>query len=144
MNNFHNIMIKMFGGLILAVIAFMLIRFTDAHAATTTNRPIGAVANVTTAQLCVSGYSASVRPPTSYTDGLKRKWVPAGHSVSEYELDHSIPIAIGGDPRNTNNLWLQDWPSAKRKDVLENQLHKDLCSGKITLKQAQDKIQAWK
>jgi hypothetical protein len=141
MNNFSELAMKSFAILVMSVALYL---FWNNANASTTDRPIGAVTSASSATLCVSGYSATVRPSASYTSALKRKWVPAGHKVSEYELDHSIPISIGGDPYNEANLWLQDWANAKRKDIVESQLHRDLCNGKITLNQAQDKIQAWK
>lgn len=42
-----------------------------------------------------------------------------------FELDHTIPLALGGHPRNLNNLMLQPWEGhdgAKRKDRLEVKL----------------------
>ena len=42
-----------------------------------------------------------------------------------FELDHIIPLALGGHPRNSRNLMLQVWSGhdgAKRKDRLEVKL----------------------
>lgn len=32
------------------------------------------------------------------------------------ELDHLIPLGLGGDPTPRDNLWLQIWPEAAIKD----------------------------
>ena len=106
--------------------------------------PKGVVANTNIAQLCVSGYTATIRPPVSYTNGLKKQWVPLGHNPNEYELDHYIPLALGGAPKDPNNLWLQVWDDAKKKDQVEAQLHRDVCAGKKTLGEAQDEVTKWR
>ena len=108
-----------------------------------TKPPVGVAANVTKEQLCVDGYTKTVRPPVSYTDKLKLEWTPAGHKPSEYELDHYIPIELGGAPRDPNNLWMQVLADARKKDVQETALHRDLCKGKITLDQAQSNVVKW-
>jgi hypothetical protein len=43
----------------------------------------------------------------------------------KYELDHFVPLAIGGHPRSEDNLWLQSWVgawNARVKDRLERRL----------------------
>ena len=47
--------------------------------------------------ICVAGYTATVRPSTSYTNGVKKKLlqeqsIPVA-AAGEYELDHRIPLA---------------------------------------------------
>lgn len=59
---------------------------------------------------------------------------------SLYELDHVIPLALGGHPRNPKNLALQLWEGsdgAKRKDRLEIKLQCLVCSGTVLLGEAQ-------
>jgi hypothetical protein len=61
----------------------------------------------------------------------------------DYEEDHLISLELGGHPTDSRNLWPEpykgDW-GAKKKDSLENRLHKLVCSGAITLDQAQEEI----
>ena len=113
--------------------------------AATMPMPVGAYSTATKSQLCIAGYSSNVRPSTSYTSRIKnklvRKW---GGKVSDFELDHYMPIGLGGNPASLDNLWLQSWTEAKRKDVLENKLHRDVCANKIPLNQAQQQILNWK
>ena len=109
-----------------------------------TQMPSGVTANVTQKQLCVSGYTTTVRPPADKTNKIKELWTPAGHKPSEYELDHYIPIELGGSPTDENNLWMQPIDEARRKDVQETLLHRDMCYGIYTLQQAQNSIRKWK
>jgi hypothetical protein len=94
--------------------------------------------------ICVTGYTATVRPSTSYTNGVKLKLLwEAGldeSHISEYELDHIIPLAIGGHPRKLSNLMLQPWDGeqgAHKKDGLERRLQGMVCRGDMSLVNAQ-------
>jgi hypothetical protein len=94
--------------------------------------------------ICVSGYTKSVRPGTAYTDGVKRKLLrergEGPEHLADYELDHRIPLALGGHPRKLSNLMLQPWDgedSAKIKDRLEVQLQRKVCHGEWDLADAQ-------
>lgn len=97
--------------------------------------------------ICVPGYTKSVRPAPVYTKGVKRELLrEAGIDKShmpDYELDHIIPLALGGHPRKLENLQLQPWEGpdgAKRKDRVEAKLHCLVCSGQVTLTDAQREI----
>ena len=102
--------------------------------------------------ICVPGYTASVRPSPTYTNGVKAKLLretgrpPA--AASDFELDHRVPLALGGHPRNFKNLELQPWDGedgAKKKDRLERQLQRLVCAGSEPLATAQrDIYQDWK
>jgi hypothetical protein len=102
--------------------------------------------------ICVSGYTASVRPSTTYTNRVKAKLLrETGRSptaAADYELDHRLPLALGGHPRNLKNLELQPWEGedgAKRKDRLERRLQRLVCAGSEPLANAQRAIyQDWK
>jgi hypothetical protein len=64
--------------------------------------------------ICVPGWTATVvRPSTSYTNGLRAKLLRDQGlpqvDAAKYELDHLIPLALGGHPRKPENLWLQPW-----------------------------------
>lgn len=94
--------------------------------------------------ICTPGYTASVRPSTSFTNGIKAKLLReaglASEDARDYELDHHVALALGGHPRNLRNLVLQRWEGddgAKRKDVLEKRLQKLVCSRSLTLNAAQ-------
>ena len=94
--------------------------------------------------ICVTGYTATVRPASSYTNGVKAKLLREsglGESrMADYELDHLIPLAVGGHPRKLSNLQLQPWhgaDSATDKDGLERRLQRMVCDRQIALADAQ-------
>lgn len=97
--------------------------------------------------ICVSGYTSTVRPSTSYTNNLKTQQITAyGYSdtsLSSYEEDHFIPLEVGGSPDNPANLWPEPYSGtygAKAKDKVENYLHSQVCNGGMSLADAQNKI----
>jgi hypothetical protein len=62
-------------------------------------------------------------------------------TTGAFEIDHLVPLELGGAD-DVANLWPQlalypDGPGFHTKDVLENELHKRVCSLKITLPDAQ-------
>src|SRR5215831_10311863 len=79
--------------------------------------------------ICRPGYSASVRPPFKYTNAMKHRLMGVygvAGSIHDYELDHLIPIGVGGCPDCENNLWPEPrniFPGAKEKDEVEDYLH---------------------
>jgi hypothetical protein len=97
--------------------------------------------------ICVSGYTDTVRPPTSYTNNLKVKSIQSyGYSdtnMSDYEEDHLIPLEVGGSPTSVSNLWAEPHYgnfTFIMKDGFENYLHRQVCGGQMTLALAQMEI----
>ncbi|MCH6469215.1 DUF3761 domain-containing protein [Sinomonas terrae] len=100
--------------------------------------------------ICVSGWTTTVRPPSSYTSELKLEQLRAGYAYqgdlnpSDYEEDHLIPLELGGAPSDVHNLWPEPSTAAtggsKAKDDLENKLHALVCSGALALATAQQAI----
>ena len=99
--------------------------------------------------ICVSGYSSTVRPPSSYTHALKVRQLHSGYAVggdfstSDYEEDHLISLELGGSPTAERNLWPEPYSSvngARTKDTLENRLHALVCAGIVPLTVAQRAI----
>jgi hypothetical protein len=97
--------------------------------------------------ICVPGWTATVRPSTSYTNGVKLKLLReqglAPSDAFRYELDHYVPLELGGHPRDLRNLWLQLWDGewgAKTKDRLEVKMKTLVCSGRLTLASAQEAV----
>ncbi len=96
--------------------------------------------------ICVTGYTATIRPPSSYTTALKNQQLHSGYNVngdmktSDYEEDHLISLELGGAPSDPKNLWPEYYNSslgARVKDKVENALHTLVCHGLIKLKTAQ-------
>ena len=94
--------------------------------------------------LCKDGHTGTVRPSTNYTNGLKNKWVVNGQNPKDYELDHFIPLELGGCPDCEDNLWLQKWSDARIKDKWETKLHRQMCVTAITLQDARKQLLNWK
>ena len=99
--------------------------------------------------ICVSGWTATVRPPTSYTNALKAQGIiDYGYSdtnMSDYEEDHQIPLELGGSPRDPGNLWPEPHSGTKNsttKDGVETKLKNAVCNGTITLNAARTAIKA--
>jgi hypothetical protein len=97
--------------------------------------------------ICQPGYTASVRPSTTFTNGVKSKLLrEQGLPTSDapkYELDHLIPLALGGHPRSLKNLALQEWDGengAIRKDQLERRMQVLVCTGRLSLDTARSSI----
>jgi hypothetical protein len=59
-----------------------------------------------------------------------------------YEVDHLIPRELGGAD-DVRNLWVQPWPDAHKKDVVENRLHREVCAGTTMLEDAQRQMRNW-
>jgi cytochrome c-type biogenesis protein CcmH/NrfF len=55
-------------------------------------------------------------------------------------LDHIIPLALGGHPRQPSNLQLQDLAESRRKDRIEVKLQCLVCSGQMPLDEARAAI----
>ncbi len=90
--------------------------------------------------ICVRGWTATVRPPASYTSPLKVQQMPEyGETgpTSGYQEDHLISLELGGNPNDPRNLWPEPYPRAADVDKIENELNAKVCSGALTLSQAQ-------
>jgi hypothetical protein len=92
--------------------------------------------------ICVRGWTKTIRPPTSYTNDLKQKQMReygVGGSMSDYQEDHLISLELGGHPTDPRNLWPEPRPRAEEVDVIENELNDKVCSGELSLEEAQRK-----
>jgi hypothetical protein len=92
------------------------------------------------ATVCRHGWTKSVRPPVSYTNALKvRQLVRYGlrGPPSAYQEDHLISLELGGDPVDPRNLWPEPYPRAAKVDAIENELNGRVCSGSLSLADAQ-------
>jgi hypothetical protein len=100
--------------------------------------------NASPAEICIPGYTQTVRNvPVS----LKKK-VYAEYAISypkpsgSYELDHLIPLELGG-ANDIGNLFPEaasPIPGFHEKDLVENFLHNEVCAGRVSLAAAQRQI----
>jgi hypothetical protein len=90
--------------------------------------------------ICVRGWTSTIRPPSSYTSPLKREQMATyglPGSPSDYQEDHLVSLGLGGHPTDPKNLWPEPYPRAAEVDQIEIDLHDQVCSGEITLAEAQ-------
>jgi hypothetical protein len=96
--------------------------------------------------ICVSGYTATVRDvSTSTKNKVYAEYGITSHAAGSYEVDHLISLELGGS-NDIRNLWPEPYlgvDNAHDKDVIENRLHDEVCSGQLTLAQGQDEIVHW-
>ncbi len=99
--------------------------------------------NVTKEQICTPGYSTSVRDvPDAEKNQVYAEYGVTSHPAGQYEVDHLVPLELGGS-NDIANLWPQlasPAPGFHEKDQVENYLHDQMCSGAISLQQAQSEI----
>lgn len=101
-------------------------------------------------RICQTGYSASARhvPARVRRERFAAYGVPLSRSA-HYELDHLVSLELGGS-NEAANLWPQFYcplraagcMGARQKDVVENHLHRQVCSGRMALADAQRIIAA--
>jgi hypothetical protein len=91
--------------------------------------------------ICVSGYTATIRPPWSVTSKVKAEMAAEQHvSVADVILDHVVPLEGGGAPGSLTdhrNFMLQPRAQSYVKDRLEDEMRDDICSGRVPLHTAQ-------
>ena len=99
--------------------------------------------NATKDQICQPGYAQTVRDvPTSEKNQVFKEYGIAYHSGATYEVDHLVSLELGGS-NDISNLWPEaavPKPGFHEKDKVENYLHAQVCSGAVSLQQAQIEI----
>jgi hypothetical protein len=97
--------------------------------------------------ICRRGWTRTVRPPVSYTNALKAKGLHAYRlrgPPSAFQEDHLISLELGGDPVDPRNLWPEPYPRASAVDRIENELNHLVCTGRLSLAEAQRRESALK
>ena len=100
--------------------------------------------DVTVQDICIPGYSRKVRNvPAEMKREVYAEYGITSHDPGDYEVDHLIPLELGGS-NSIKNLWPEShrtspW-NAQVKDRMEGKLHELVCDGKIDLKTAQQAI----
>jgi hypothetical protein len=106
----------------------------------------GKARSVTVQELCTTKTSTVRNVPDSLKNKVFKAYGMSGNDRSVckegYEIDHLVSLELGGD-NDQLNLWPQSYcgvHNAHDKDKLENELHRQVCKGQITLIQAQNCI----
>jgi len=121
--------------------------------------------------ICTTGWTSTVRPPESYTERIKHLEDQQGGTVSfggvtyqvhgfelsdpdisHFELDHLIPLELGGSPADPANLWMEPYErpegtaalgtGSQTKDKVEDAARAAVCAGRVSLADAQRRIVA--
>ena len=107
--------------------------------------------------ICKAGWTDLVRPSPQESARLKHQVLQrygiqlSATNLALYELDHRLPLEIGGAPRELANLWPEPWePDAKHpqgsgrpgggaqaKDKIENRTKAAICNGRLSLAEGQ-------
>ena len=96
--------------------------------------------NVTQANIgstiCVRGYTKTVRHVSTATKTrVYHEYGIMSHTPGSYEVDHLISLELGGS-NDIGNLWPEPYfgtNNAHDKDYWENELHRQVCNGSISL-----------
>ena len=107
---------------------------------------------ISPAEICESGYTKKVRNVNKYTKRRVFRAYGLSNGIKRgYEVDHIISLELGGT-NDLDNLFPQPYEAylsvnhvnmrmgAHEKDKVENDLHRKVCQGKMSLHQAQDII----
>ena len=94
-------------------------------------------------QICTPGYSSQVRDVSeSLKEDVYAEYGILSHEPGQYEVDHQISLELGGS-NDIANLWpepAEPRPGFHEKDKVENYLHAQVCSGAMSLQEAQNLI----
>ena len=103
----------------------------------------GDVMETDTSKICQKGYAGGVRNvPESEKNQVYAEYNITSRTSGQYEVDHLVSLELGGS-NDISNLWPElasPKPGFHEKDRVENYLHDQVCSGKMTLQDAQIQI----
>ena len=92
--------------------------------------------------ICLNYYSKLlVAIPDDTVSAVYKEYNITSHKIHEYEIDHFIPLALGGN-NNISNLWPQpkSYPGYQEKDFVQLYLRNQVCAGNLSLEEARADI----
>lgn len=100
----------------------------------------GATVPITTKALCETKWGKDVRHVTqSMKVAVCQRYGAKSCPGPRWEIDHLVSRELGGADV-VENLWPQPIAEARLKDHLENFLHRAVCSGAMSLEDAQHAV----
>lgn len=99
--------------------------------------------SATKVRVCKVGYTKRVRNVSERVKNLVyHRYGITRHPRGTYEMDHLIPLELGGSNKQANLFpeAARPRPGFHEKDALENQLHASVCEGRMKLATAQHLI----
>lgn len=98
------------------------------------------------ATVCVRGYTRRQRPAHRHTRRIKMQRLAAmglgPEHAGRYQLDHRLPMILGGAAADPVNLVLQERGEAGAKDGIERKLGCLVCAGALTIDAARTALMA--
>lgn len=90
--------------------------------------------------VCVARHTRRIRPSSAWLRNLKLRLLgergEPPSAAHRYQLDHVMPLVLGGAAKDTANYALQPMGDALEKDRLERHLGCLVCSGAVPLDEA--------
>lgn len=125
----------------MSLILFLLLAQLNLHPAMPNPaRTPGKTVVISKTALCTTKWGKDVRHVTPKMKATVCAWYGAKNCPGpKWEIDHLVSRELGGAD-DVANLWPQPIAEARLKDRLENALHKEVCTGRIGLPEAQKKI----
>ena len=104
----------------------------------------GKVATTDVREVCATEDNLSYSRRHRATSHELKSWVfreygiepPQGYARTEWEIDHRIPLCLGGADEAAN-LWPQNRTTFPKKDRLEAHACREVCAGRLSLVEAQ-------
>lgn len=99
----------------------------------------GAVRETETAKICGVSTKAFRRTTETMKQQVYRTYGITHHRLGQFEVDHLIPLELGGKD-TVSNLWPEPAnpePGFHQKDLTENAAHRAICTGILSADSAQ-------
>jgi hypothetical protein len=95
--------------------------------------------------ICANGRTKTMRPMWPVIVRIKREKQHAAADPFDvdhgrFELNHPIPLALGGAAADPRNFALKPWAEAREKEAIEACLSVAVCIGRVSLREAQQAI----
>lgn len=126
----------------LSVVTLFLLLFALIHP---NSRTLGALCTPSDPDFIAQRYQIAIcrrHVPKSLRATVASSYGVPRASWGAYELDHLVPLAIGGS-NAPSNLWMQPLAEALAKDVVEEEQYLLLRAGKVTQAEAVDAVLHW-